>query len=91
MGRAIVGLIDRELTRMLGDHAAEEAPVLALKAEAKLAAREAQLAAREPRLEGDMRRTVLSIGTNPLWAHLKLAAGTSRPGFDRQMFEVGRD
>lgn len=51
MGRAIVALINRELTSMFGDHAAEEAPVLALKAEAKLAAREAQLAAREQRLE----------------------------------------
>ncbi len=51
MGRAIVALIDRELTSVFGDHADDDAPAFAHQAEAKLAAREAQLADRKLNLE----------------------------------------
>jgi chromosome segregation ATPase len=51
MGRAIVALIDRELTSVLGDRSGDEAPVFAHRAEEELASREAEVAARERELK----------------------------------------
>ncbi len=56
MGRAIVALIDRELTSVLGYQPDDAVPAFAHRAEAKVAAREAQLAAREHDLEERARK-----------------------------------
>jgi hypothetical protein len=56
MGRAVVVLIDRELLRVFGEHAADESPVLAQQATENLANREARIEAREHKVDTDETR-----------------------------------
>jgi preprotein translocase subunit SecA len=56
MGRAIMGLIDRELVSIFGESAVEVAPVFAEQAEEQVAAREAHLVAREREVEATEER-----------------------------------
>jgi hypothetical protein len=51
MGRAIMALIDHELVRVFGESAGDEAPLVAGRAEERLALREAQVDARERDLD----------------------------------------
>ncbi len=56
MGRAVAMLMDRELLSVFGEHAADEAPVLARQATEELANREAKIEAREHKLDTDEAR-----------------------------------
>jgi hypothetical protein len=56
MGRAIIGLIDRELVSIFGESAVEGAPVFAERADEQLASREAHLVARERDVEAGEER-----------------------------------